>query len=797
VSRPQPRILATSWVALGALALCVASEYKFRTRAVDETVNGKVDPFIVLELGIYALVALFLFWSMRRPPRLRAAPFVQTTRWIYTLVLAASATYAVYPALGAARAGELLVSAALAQAVQSHASSRQLRLMANAFVALVGASVLVGLVHRFPQPPEQRHRFTWLYLHPITAANYCGLAIVFCAALWLRNMRLNRVRRAGCPGWSGAGYLVLFVLVAGALFSTHTRTAIAATAVALLVYALLMTRVFRKRLELLVVLMLSGLVALVAVGPQLYAYISRGESGSQLATLNQRTQLWSQAFSELARDPLFGHGIGSSHGLFLSTAGLGGAHTAAIKILTDAGVIGCVAWAVFLGAALYAEVRLLKVARGPMEAPLLLALFAFFVINSITTEGLGAAANVQQLMLFLTSAWAVILTREKAMGARGASQRLTRVLALHPVGDRYGSDKVFVNNVLAMRRSGLDVSVMIAEGGPLEADLAQHGIPCSRLHAPVLRKRLLHPLAFLRLALVTPSTLLSLVRAFRRAQADLIYVNTATLPHCVVAARMSGIPVVCHVHELESSISRALSRSVTAPLLFATGLIANSRATAAHLRRDWRPLAGRTTVVYNGTEGPAEQPVPARTLRKIGVVGRLSPRKGQDIAVDAVSELLHRDLDIELVLIGDCFPGYEWYESYLRQAADEHPSRIRLTGYRSDVWQVYRDLDLVVVPSRLEPFGLVAVEAALSGRAVIAARVGGLTEIVRDGVTGVLVEPDDPPALAEAIKSLVAEPARAESFAREAALDASLRFSLTQADDRLLVVLRRCLGTGV
>ena len=784
------RALSASWVAVLTLALCVASEYKFRARAVDQTINGRIDPFIVIELSIYALVGLFLLRTMPCPPRLRAANRVQVTRWIYVGGLAASATYAAYPALAAGRAGELLVSAAFVQAVQRHATSQHLRLMASAFVVLVGASVLIGLLHRFPGPPVQRHRFTWLYLHQITAANYCGVAVVFCTALWLSKRRANRARREGRRRWSGIVYAALFVLIVAALLSTRTRSAIGATVVALLVYALLMTRDFRKRLDLLVVLTLSGVATLVAFGPQILGYVSRGEGGSKLATFNERTQLWSRAFAELARNPLFGHGIGSSHGLFLSTTGLGGAHDAAINVLTDAGVIGCFAWAAFLIVVLRAEMRLLKVARGPMEAPLLLALFAFLAVNSITTEGLGAPANVQQLMLFLSSAWVVILYREKTALTR-ARPSVRRVLALHPVADSYGSDRAFLSNVLAMRHHGLDVRVMIAEPGPLEDELAAHGLASTRLHAPVLRKSLLRPSELGRLVLVTPWRIASLARTFRRARADLAYVNTATLPHCIVAARLCGLPVVCHVHELESSIPRTLSRAVTLPLLGATSVLANSRATAEHLRRDWPVLGRRTAVVYNGIRAPRTLRPPRGVVRRIGVVGRLSARKGQDIAVAAVSALLHRGLDIELILVGDCFSGYESFEDEVRRAAQQWPDRIEMAGYRSDVWQVYEDLDLVLVPSRLEPFGNVAVEAALAGRPVIAARVGGLPEIVRDGVTGVLIEPDDADALARAIAGMVDDPMLTASYGRAAAADAALRFSPTEADDRLLSILFR------
>lgn len=780
--------LPRSWIATGLVMLCVASEYKFHTRAVDQTVNGKADPFVILELGVYALVAALLFWAMWRTPTLRFVEPVSASRWLYAGVLALSVVYATYRSLAVARGFELLVSAAFAQAVQRYGSSRQLRLMANAFVGLVVLSVLFAVLHRFPQPREQQHRFTWLYVHPINAANFCSLAAILCAALWLRSRRLGRLRGSGYAGWAGFGYAVGFLVLIAALLGTRTRMAVAATALALLVYALLSTRLHRKRVDIAIAVGLIAFTALVVAGPQLYAYLSRGEGTSQLATLNRRTELWSEAFKQIARAPLLGHGIGSSHGLFLSTTGLGGAHNAAIGLLTDAGMLGLLVWLVFVAIVLRAELRLLAVARGPMEAPLLIALTVFFLANSVTTDGLGSAANVQQLLFFVMSAWVVILARE----SRGSDKRaaLRHVLALQPSADRYGADKTFVESVVAMTRDELAVTVMVAEPGPLEDSLSALGIESFRLPAPVLRKRLLRPWPLARLVVGFPSTLIRLVYTFRKLDPDLVYVNTLTLPHCVLAARLAGIPVVCHVRELESSVPRVVSRALTLPLLAATALIANSRATALHLQRDWRRLARRTTVIYNGIARRDAPRSRSGAVRTVGLVGRLSPRKGQDVAVEAVSALLDEGLDLELVLVGDCFHGYEWYEAQLRTAAARHSDRIRFAGYQTDTWKVYDELDLVLVPSRLEPFGLVALEAALAGKPIVATRVGGLPEIVQDGVTGILVDPGNPVALASAIESLIASPERAHALGREAAASAAIRFSPRRAEVQLVETLR-------
>jgi glycosyltransferase involved in cell wall biosynthesis len=87
-------------------------------------------------------------------------------------------------------------------------------------------------------------------------------------------------------------------------------------------------------------------------------------------------------------------------------------------------------------------------------------------------------------------------------------------------------------------------------------------------------------------------------------------------------------------------------------------------------------------------------------------------------------------------------------------------------------------LDLYVQPSLLEGFGLSALEAMAAGKAVVASRVGGLPEVVSDGVTGILVPPSDPAALASAILSLLQDPARSARLGREGLARARERFPL-------------------
>jgi glycosyltransferase involved in cell wall biosynthesis len=104
--------------------------------------------------------------------------------------------------------------------------------------------------------------------------------------------------------------------------------------------------------------------------------------------------------------------------------------------------------------------------------------------------------------------------------------------------------------------------------------------------------------------------------------------------------------------------------------------------------------------------------------------------------------------------------------------------RVRFLGFRPDVENVYGAADVVAVPStEPDPLPNAALEAAAAGCAVVAADHGGLPEILRDGETGLLVAPRDPPALARALVELAGDPACAQRLGQAAAADVRERFA--------------------
>jgi glycosyltransferase involved in cell wall biosynthesis len=195
-------------------------------------------------------------------------------------------------------------------------------------------------------------------------------------------------------------------------------------------------------------------------------------------------------------------------------------------------------------------------------------------------------------------------------------------------------------------------------------------------------------------------------------------------------------------------------------------------------------LAARSSTIYNSvpTTGVGAQPGPPPVEPVVVFVGRLVPAKGVDVLLHALVLLQEHAPAVRLVVVGD---------------GPERPTLERLTGelglervvdFRGllepdAVPEALRGATVVVTPSRREGLPLVALQAALLARPLVASRVGGLPELVRDGETGWLVEPDDPQTLASALQRVLDDPAGAarlgqagrarvlESFAAETAIE--------------------------
>jgi glycosyltransferase involved in cell wall biosynthesis len=239
------------------------------------------------------------------------------------------------------------------------------------------------------------------------------------------------------------------------------------------------------------------------------------------------------------------------------------------------------------------------------------------------------------------------------------------------------------------------------------------------------------------------------------------------LPHGVfgLAARAArGAPYVCSYFGSELAVSRRFAPLVRWITDRSSGVIAISSHTARRLQR-FVPGAAPTIIPLGPALTVPQEPLayPEKLAKTLVFVGRLVERKGVSVLLDALALVAP---DVHLTVVGD---GPERPRLERQAAALGVGARVTFTGFVSGAEKAWRlrEAHALVLPATTdargdtEGLGVVLLEAMACGRPVIASRIGGITDIVEDGVHGWLVEPGDPSALAGAVTALFADPQRA------------------------------------
>jgi len=277
-------------------------------------------------------------------------------------------------------------------------------------------------------------------------------------------------------------------------------------------------------------------------------------------------------------------------------------------------------------------------------------------------------------------------------------------------------------------------------------------------------------------------SLARLVVRLRRDRVEIIHTHLSTASLIgSLAARMAGVPAVATVHGLNT---RTCFR-------YARRLIAVSHAVRRHLVAQGIHES-RIGVIYNGVDFGRYQGAPdTTTLRArlglaagemlIGAVGRLGPEKGHAHLIEAVAILVAREsLPVRLMIAGDG-RSRQALEQLARRCGVA--DRVIFAGFQSDVMPYEAALDIFCLPSLKEGLSLSALEAMALGKPVVASRVGGTPEVVADGETGLLVEPANPEALAQALAALLRDPQRAQAMGEAGRERVARRFDLERMVD--------------
>ncbi len=329
------------------------------------------------------------------------------------------------------------------------------------------------------------------------------------------------------------------------------------------------------------------------------------------------------------------------------------------------------------------------------------------------------------------------------------------ILLLHSAMTRGGTERHLVTLIRGLVARGHAVTLAAAPGA-MSADARKAGVE-------FLPLRDAKQASGVRRVMRYAANIRTVLRHVREMHVDVVHVHARFMhPLARIVARCAGVPLVATVHNV-------FDTHLHLPLR-AERFIAVSAAVARMLTEAMGIDATQVRVVHDGVEDASgvggkdvvwERHDAGFTLL---AACRLEADKGVDVIIRALARLREVVPDVRLRIAGEGTERERLGELAQRLVLGDG---VRFDGWVDDMEALYAAVDVVVMGSvALEGFGLTAAEAMRAGRPVVAARTGGLAEVVEDGVTGMLVPPGDADALAAALVVMHADPARATEMGR-------------------------------
>ncbi|WP_193196058.1 glycosyltransferase [Nostoc sp. MG11] len=347
-----------------------------------------------------------------------------------------------------------------------------------------------------------------------------------------------------------------------------------------------------------------------------------------------------------------------------------------------------------------------------------------------------------------------------------------KVIVVMPLAEQKGGGEMMLWDLMHQgRNAGVEWLVIFLEDGPMVEQVKSLGIDTRIVKSGRLRQVHRFITAVFQIAAIA-----------RRERADMI-VNWMWITHISggLAAMLAGLPAVWYQLEVPSDKTWLVRLATLIPARAIVTLSKDGKQAQAQI---WphRP----TPLVYPGVAldrfEPAALPSAEEARRKldlplhgplIGIVGRLQRWKGMHVLVQAMPQVLQKYPDAHCVVVGGKHDLEPDYEEFLKAeiAALGLKERVIMAGLQRNIPEWVQAMDVFVHASDKEPFGIVIIEAMALGKPIIAGNAGGPTEIITDGVNGLLTPYGDADKLAIAILRYLDE----QEFAQDVGLAARQR----------------------
>jgi len=327
-----------------------------------------------------------------------------------------------------------------------------------------------------------------------------------------------------------------------------------------------------------------------------------------------------------------------------------------------------------------------------------------------------------------------------------------RILFIHGISEIGGAEQDLLRLLERIDRQQFEPYVVCPPEGPLIREIEQLKVAVHPMNIPPWRK--------LKGVMRIPFAAWSLFKLIKDLQIDLVHVNEYWWgPIGYIASRMADVPCVVHIRQ-EIEPCRAKQYWFKKPHRM---IAVSNRIRNVAMEAGVDPA--RITVIYSGIDtANVASPTEGKLIRDhyglssiqpvIGTVANLFPRKGYEYLIEALVEIRKKIPDVHCLIVGE---GDHRYRTILMEMVmtRDLDRVVTFAGFQQDIVAHIAALDVFVLPSVMEGFGIVLLEAMAMGKPVVATDVGGIPEVVEDKVTGFLVPPRNGDALAQKILYLL------------------------------------------
>lgn len=376
------------------------------------------------------------------------------------------------------------------------------------------------------------------------------------------------------------------------------------------------------------------------------------------------------------------------------------------------------------------------------------------------------------------------------------------ILYVHQSAELYGSDKTLFYLVRSVNiKPDFNVVVILPNDGPLKEVLEANNIEV--VISPVLK--LSRQMFTLKSILFFPfrvkKAIKSLNNSLNGQKIDIIHSNTLAVLIGAFYSKKYNIKHIWHIHEIIIKPKIVVEMLPFIVDWYSDIVVFNSKASKQFLCRRKKSLNEKSIIVLNGFD--REEPItPHSKISEIrtnlfksnnnetvlALVGRINRWKGHNLLLDVFARLKQKTLNLKLIFVGSAPPNQDYLAEELQASINSYglQNDCLIIPFQKNIWNIWDSIDVAIVPStEPEPFGLVAVEAMLAKKPVIAANHGGLSEIVVSEDTGYLFEPNNGNDLERCILNLLLSEKKLKKFAYNGHKRAINRFSLKSYTDAI------------